>query len=73
MFLAINPTGHSRSKNTDIWRHFVQEQLAQKVISLGYILANNMPANGLTKALLKNLFTRFKKHLGLTKLTFTTI
>ena len=75
MFLAMNSTDHSLGINIDIQYHFVQEQLAQEVISLSYILTNNVAANGLTKALPKNLFTRFKKHLGLTgtnlKLTTT--
>ena len=69
MSLAMNPMGHSKNKHINIQYHFVREQLAQEVISLGYIPTNNMAADGLTKALPKNLFTRFKEHLGLTELT----
>ena len=66
MFLAMNSTDHSTGTHIDIQYHFVQEQLAQEVIFLSYIPTNNVAANGLTKALPKNLFTKFKKHLGLT-------
>ena len=61
----MNPTGHSRSKHIDIQYHFIQEQLAQSIIALGYTSTNNMAADGLTKALPKNLFRRFKDLMGL--------
>ena len=63
--LAMKPTGHSRSKHIDIQYYFIQEQLAQSVIALGYISTNNMAAEGLTKTLPKNLFRRFKDLMGL--------
>ena len=61
----MNLMGHSRSKHIDIQYHFRQEQLAQSVIALGYISTNNMVADGLTKALPKNFFKRFKDIIGL--------
>ena len=61
----MNPTGYSRSKHIDIQYHFIQEQLAQSVIALGYISTNNMAADGLIKALPKNLFRIFKDLMGL--------
>ena len=65
MALAVNPLGHNRSKHIDIQYHFVQEQLAWDIISLSYISTNDMAADGLTKALPKNLFQMFKRQLGL--------
>ena len=69
MALAVNPMSHSRSKHIDIKYHFVQEQLAQDIISLSYIPTNNMATDGLTKALSKNLFQMFKRQLGLSQMT----
>ena len=69
MTLAVNPLGYSKSKHIDIQYHFVREQLARDIISLSYIPTNNMVANGLTKALPKNLFQLFKKQLGLSQMT----
>ena len=63
--LAMNSTGHSRSKHIDIQYHFIQEQLAQSVIAVSHISTNNMAADDLTKALPKNLFRRFKDFMGL--------
>ena len=68
MALAVNLKDHSRSKHIDIQYHFVQEQLAWDIISLSYIPTSNMAANGLTKALPKNLFQRFKRQLGLNQI-----
>ena len=62
---AMNPTSHSRSKHIDIQYHFIQEQLAQSVIALGYVSTNDMAADGLNKALPKNFFRRFKDLMGL--------
>ena len=61
----MNLMGHNRSKHIDIQYHFIQEQLAQSIIALGYISTNNMAADSLTKALPKNLFKRFKDIIGL--------
>ena len=61
----MNPMGHSKSKHINIQYYFIQEQLAQSVIALGYIFTNDMAADGLTKALPKNLFRRFKDLMGL--------
>ena len=66
--LAMNPTGHSRSKHIDIQYHFIQEQLAQSFIALGNITTNDMATDGPTQTLSKNLFKRFKNLQGL-KLT----
>ena len=65
MAFAVNPMGHSRSKHIDIQYHFVQKQLTQDIISLSYIPTSNMAADGLTKALPKNLFQKFMRHLNL--------
>ena len=61
----MNPTSHSKSKHIDIQYHFIREQLVQSIIALGYISTNDMTADGLTKALPKNLFRRFKDLMGL--------
>ena len=61
----MNPTGYSRSKHIDIQYHFIREQLAQSIIALGHISTNDMAANGLNKALPKNLFKRFKDFMSL--------
>ena len=63
--LAMNLMGHSRSKHIDIQYHFIQAQLAQSVIALGYIFTNNMVADGPIKALPKNLFRRVQDLMGL--------
>ena len=69
MALVVNPLGYSKSKHIDIQYHFVREQLAWDIIFLSYIPTNNMAADGLTKALPKNLFQMFKKQLGLSQMT----
>ena len=62
--LTMNSMGHSRSKHIDIQYHFIQEQLAQNIIALGYISTKNMAADGLTKTLPKNFFQKIQRPHG---------
>lgn len=67
--LAKNPTNHKGSKHIETQHHFVREKVERGEVQLEYIPTDEMVADGLTKPLGKERFSRFRKALGLKKIT----
>ena len=63
--LAKNPQFHARTKHIDIQHHFVREKINEGAVQLEYIKTEGQVADGLTKALDKVRFERFRKAIGL--------
>ena len=63
--LAKNPQFHARTKHIDIQHHFVREKINEGAVQLEYIETEGQVADGLTKALDKVRFERFRKAIGL--------
>lgn len=63
--LAKNPQFHGRSKHIDIQHHYVREKIVDGTVELTYIDTSRQIADGLTKALPREPFERFRKALGL--------
>lgn len=66
ILLAANPEFHKRTKHVAIKRHFVRQHIKAtgSDFSLSYISTNEMPADGLTKALDKFKFATFLQQLN---------
>jgi hypothetical protein len=62
--LAKNPQFHGRSKHIDTQWHFVREKVADNTVELQWTETSRQVADGLTKPLNKELFTRFRKAIG---------
>jgi hypothetical protein len=62
--LAKNPQSHGRNKAIDMQHHFQREKVAKGDVKLEWIPTNKMVADGLTKALPKAEFVRFRSLLG---------
>ena len=65
MALAKNPQFHARTKHIDIQHHYVREQVTAGNVALEYIPTDRQVADGLTKALCKDKFERFRDLIGL--------
>jgi len=63
--LAKNPQFHARTKHITIQHHFVQEKQTEGKVDLQYIPTEQQVADGLTKALPKDWFIKFRDALGL--------
>ena len=63
--LAKNPQFHARTKHIDVQQHFVREKVAEGKIDLAYIPTEEQIADGLTKALPRDKFEKFRAALGL--------
>ena len=63
--LAKNPQLHSRTKHIDIQHHYVREMQADGKADLQYVPTEDQVADGLTKALPKGKFIRFRDAIGL--------
>ena len=65
MALAKNPQFHARTKHIDIQHHYVREQVTAGNVALEYVPTERQVADGLTKALCKDKFDRFRDLIGL--------
>lgn len=65
MALAKNPQFHARSKHIDIQHHYVREQVTAGNVALEFVPTDKQVADGLTKALAKDKFERFRQLVGL--------
>lgn len=63
--LAKNPQFHGRTKHVDIKVKFLREQLDDGVVDLAFTPTDEQVADGLTKALDRPAFERFRDALGL--------
>ncbi|KAK1918670.1 hypothetical protein P3342_001719 [Pyrenophora teres f. teres] len=63
--LASNPNNHARSKHIDIQWHYTREVQESGKIVLRFTPTSSQIADGLTKALPKAAFQRFRSALGL--------
>jgi hypothetical protein len=63
--LAKNPQFHGRSKHIDTQWHYVREKVADDTVELQWTETSKQVADGLTKPLNKELFTRFRRALGI--------
>jgi hypothetical protein len=63
--LARNPQFHARTKHIDIQHHFVREAQMSGEVDMQYTPTERQIADGLTKALPKDAFVKFRKALGL--------
>ncbi|XP_044721122.1 reverse transcriptase (RNA-dependent DNA polymerase) domain-containing protein [Hirsutella rhossiliensis] len=62
--LANNAQHHSRTKHISLKWHFIREKVAEGTVSLIKIEGTKQPADGLTKALPRDAFLRFRDSLG---------
>ena len=65
ILLANNPQYHHKTKHVDIQYHFVRELVLNHVIQLTHIGTDQQIADGLTKSLSQQKFTRLVEGLGL--------
>jgi hypothetical protein len=63
--LARNPQFHARTKHIAIQHHFVSEAQANGEVDIQYTPTEQQLADGLTKALPKDAFLRFRSLVGL--------
>jgi hypothetical protein len=63
--LAENPTFYYSSKHIAVQYHFIRQEVEEGRLALSYIPTDQIPANGLTKALKAPLYSRFIQLLGL--------
>jgi len=66
--LAYNPEYHQRTKHISVAHHYIRQEVANGHIELTYLPTEQMPADGLTKALTPQKFKEFKKMIGMTDL-----
>lgn len=62
--LARNPQFHSRTKHIDIQHHFVREAQENGEVNMQYTPTEEQIADGMTKALPKEAFVKFRTALG---------
>ncbi|MBW0544101.1 hypothetical protein O181_083816 [Austropuccinia psidii MF-1] len=63
--LAKNPQVNERTKHFDTIFHWIQEMIMKRKINITYVPTQQMPADGLTKALSRPAHERFVRSLGL--------
>ncbi len=63
------PTLITKLKHVDIRRHWLREQVSDEKIKVEWIPTNQMPADGLTKALSRQKHQNFVRQLGLVDLS----
>ena len=63
--LSKNPQHHNRTKHIDVKYHFIRESTRSGLIQLVYIPTNEMVADILTKALLRERHEKHMKGMGM--------
>ena len=63
--LAENPMHHGRTKHIEIRYHFIREKVSEGLIKLTFVPTKEEAADGLTKPLGGEAFTKFIRDLGL--------
>ena len=63
--LAENPMHHGRTKHIEIRYHFIREKVTEGHIKLSFVPTKDEAADGLTKPLTGEAFSKFIKELGL--------
>ena len=63
--LAENPMHHGRTKHIEIRHHFIREKVTEGLIKLAFVPTKEEAADGLTKPLNGEGFTKFLNDLGL--------
>ncbi len=63
--LAENPMHHGRTKHIEIRYHFIREKVTEGLIKLAFVPTGEEAADGLTKPLAGEAFTKFLRELGL--------
>lgn len=67
--LARNHVFHARSKHIDVRHHFIREVLHGGKLEIKYLPSEEMPANFLTKGLIKDKHYKCLDLIGIKKLT----
>ena len=63
--VTLNPEYHAQTKYINIQYHYVQEKTSDGTVSFNYVLTAQMAADGLTKALNRVKYERWKALLVL--------
>ncbi|KAE8667725.1 hypothetical protein F3Y22_tig00112383pilonHSYRG00494 [Hibiscus syriacus] len=62
--MSANPVYHSRTKHVELDIHFVRERVATGQLQVNFVPSEHQVADGLTKALAKESFVKFRQRLG---------
>jgi len=65
IFLAKNPTYHSKTKHIDVQYHFVRDMIEDKKVSLVKVDTLNNIANALTKSMSSEKFSWSRETMGI--------
>jgi hypothetical protein len=68
IYLAKNPTNHSRTKHINIHYHYVRDLLREGKVTLSYVPTAENVADIMTKGLTKETHEKFTMELGVRKL-----
>lgn len=66
--LSKNPLNHEKSKHIDMGQHFIQEKVADEIISLEHVPSARNLADALTKGLPTETFMKLCELLGMRKM-----
>ena len=68
IFLANNPTYHSKTKHIDVQYHFVRDMIEDKKVFLVKVDTLKNTANALTKSVSSEKFSWYRETMGITRL-----
>ena len=63
--IAHNPVQHDRTKHVEVGRFFIKEKLDDKIVELPKIRSEDQLADILTKAVSRQVFSKFLHKLGM--------
>ena len=63
--IAHNPVHHDRTKHVEVDRFFIKEKLENKTLEVRKIQSEDQPADILTKAVSKKVFSKLLNKLGM--------